>query len=318
VTYVLTVTLNPALDLSSATPRVVPGHKLRCATPQVDPGGGGVNVARAIVKLGGDARAFVALGGVTGGRVDSLLRAEGLDLLPFAALGETRQSLSVTDQATGEQYRFVLPGPDWDAAECTAVLDALAEAVPVGALGVISGRQPPGLPDDFPLLLVARLAAQGARVIADTSGPAMTVLAAGGGGAPVFLLRQDGEEAALLSGRRITTIPELADLAASLVARGAAQNVMLSLGGEGSVLAGADLPARYHCRPPPTRVVSAVGAGDSFLGGVSLALARDVPLPQALCHGTAAACAAVLTSGTELCTKADFDRILPQCTLGEI
>jgi 6-phosphofructokinase 2 len=73
---ILTVTLNPALDLETRTAALVPGHKLRCAPPRVDPGGGGINVARAIHVLGGEARAAVAVGGPVGaGLVDRMTAA---------------------------------------------------------------------------------------------------------------------------------------------------------------------------------------------------------------------------------------------------
>ena len=110
---VLTVTLNPALDLSTSTDEVVPELKLRCEAPDIDPGGGGINVSRAIANMGGRSRALVALGGATGTRLCDLLHQTGLPVLRLNAPGETRQSLSVIDRSDGAQFRFVLPGPEW-------------------------------------------------------------------------------------------------------------------------------------------------------------------------------------------------------------
>ena len=81
---ILTITLNPALDMSSAVAAVVPGDKLRCDAPVFDPGGGGINVARAVRLLGGSARAFVAVGGYRGEQLCDLLRVEGVPLVAFA------------------------------------------------------------------------------------------------------------------------------------------------------------------------------------------------------------------------------------------
>ena len=105
-TPVVTLTLNPALDLSSTVPQLIPDQKLRCSEPLLDPGGGGLNVSRAIAALGGESLALVALGGLTGDRLAGLIRAEGVPFLALTAPGETRQSLTVTEQSTGRQYRL--------------------------------------------------------------------------------------------------------------------------------------------------------------------------------------------------------------------
>ena len=108
---ILTITLNPAVDLETRTPELVPGDKLRCTPPRVDPGGGGINVARAIHVLGGQARAAVAVGGPVGTGLVERLRAAGHDVAPLPSPGETRQNLSVIEEDTGAQYRFIFPGP---------------------------------------------------------------------------------------------------------------------------------------------------------------------------------------------------------------
>src|SRR6476660_9435452 len=108
---VLTVTLNPALDLTTSVERLKPLRKLRCAAPRFHPGGGGVNVSRAIKELGGESRAFVAVGGQTGGQLRRLLDRAGLDVDYWPLSGETRTSFTVMDEAAKVPYRFLLPGP---------------------------------------------------------------------------------------------------------------------------------------------------------------------------------------------------------------
>ena len=122
---ILTITLNPALDVSASVPHVTAGAKLRCGPERYDPGGGGLNVARAIRFLGGDVRAFAALGGARGEHLKRLLEAEGIPLIPYPAPGETRESLAITDEAMGYQYRFSLPGPDWSESQLDGALAAL-------------------------------------------------------------------------------------------------------------------------------------------------------------------------------------------------
>ena len=114
---ILTLTLNPALDMATEVHEMTPGHKLRCSEPQLDPGGGGLNVSRAIKALGGDSLALVAIGGLTGDRLAGLIRGEGVTFLSILGPGETRQSLTVNEATTGKQFRFMLPGPVWGEAE---------------------------------------------------------------------------------------------------------------------------------------------------------------------------------------------------------
>lgn len=308
---ILTVTLNPALDLSTATDRVVAGPKLRCEAPVIEPGGGGVNVARAIRALGGAARAFVALGGRTGEMLRALAEDGGLEVEPFAVPGETRQSLAVTERASGGQFRFVLPGPAWDAGLAARARGAIAAAAGQGALVVLSGSQPPGVPEDFPVALAAGLAGRAAQLLVDTSGAPLRRLAAGGAG--LAALRIDEAEAEEIAGRPLATRAESLELAAALVARGTARIVVLARGEEGSVLAAEGL--RLACVPPRVPVASKVGAGDSFTAAFALALAQGLPAERALAHGTAAAAAAVMTPATGLCRREDFERLLPLCRI---
>ena len=143
-TPIVTLTLNPALDMSTEVPHLVPDEKLRCAEPVLDPGGGGLNVSRAVMALGGESLALVALGGLTGDRLAGLIRAEGVPFLALTAPGETRQSLTVTEKATGHQFRFMLPGPKWAEVDQERVFTLLRASARVGAYSVISGSQPPG------------------------------------------------------------------------------------------------------------------------------------------------------------------------------
>lgn len=310
MTQIVTLTLNPALDLGARTEKVVPGPKLRLSAPEAEPGGGGVNVSRAIAKLGGASVTVVSLGGPTGERLAQLLTDEGLDLRPIPAPGETRFSLAVTEDS-GAQYRFVLPGPDWDEGTLGAAVGAVDEIAAPDALVVISGSQPPGAPAGFVTEFVRALGPR-RRVIADTSGPALVELAAGTSPAPC-VLRMDSAEAEALAGHPLPLRTDTADFAERLRAGGAAEMVVVARGADGNILAGPD--GRCHVTAANEAVVSAIGAGDSFVGGMVLALAAGLAPDEALRHGAAAASAAVVTPGTELCRREDFDAFLPRCVL---
>ena len=140
---ILTVTLNPAVDRSISVERVLPEEKLRCESPVTEAGGGGIYVARAIGAMGGIARAFVAISGFQGQRYLERLRTEPLIPEVFHTHGETRQSFAVIDRTTGEQYRFVTPGPTWTPQQATDVLGAIRHCTPQKGYVVLSGSQPP-------------------------------------------------------------------------------------------------------------------------------------------------------------------------------
>jgi 6-phosphofructokinase 2 len=312
---ILTVTLNPTVDFATTTEVVDPDRKLRCARPDTDPGGGGINVSRTITILGGHSTAFVAVGGPMGDKLVHLLAEAGIGLAPFPSPGETRQSFSVLENSSGKQYRFVMPGPTWPAKSVTAALARIARAAPRGGYVVLSGSQPPGVPDDFPAHLAARIKRAGARLILDTSGKALHHLLAAHS-APAHVLRMDGEEAEELAGHALPDRADSADFAQSLVMRRVADIVIVARGADGSVLASAE--GRWHAAAAKVPVLSKVGAGDSLVGAFTLALSRGDRPERALQIGAAAASSAVATAATQLCRAADVRRLTPLCTLSRV
>ncbi|MEO6300351.1 MAG: 1-phosphofructokinase family hexose kinase, partial [Paracoccaceae bacterium] len=281
-TPIVTLTLNPALDMSSEVASLIPDQKLRCSEPLLDPGGGGLNVSRAIAAIGGESLALVALGGLTGDRLAGLIRAEDVPFLALTAPGETRQSLTVTEGTTGRQYRFMLPGPTWSDLDQERVFTLLRASARPGAFGVISGSQPPGVPLDFPARLARAM--PGLNVVLDTSGPALKEAVAH----PIpglAILRMDGDEAETLAGTALISRSDSADFAQSLVDRGVARRVIVARGADGSVLV--DKDHRIFAKAAKVKVKSTVGAGDSFVAGLVLALARNETPEAALALGTA-------------------------------
>lgn len=310
---ILTLTLNPALDMATEVPELIPGHKLRCSEPLLDPGGGGLNVSRAIKALGGDSLALVAIGGLTGDRLAGLIRAEGVTFLAILGPGETRQSLTVNETKTGKQYRFMLPGPTWGVAERARVFTLLGATARPGGYSVVSGSQPPGVPVDFPAQLAASM--PDTRVVLDTSGATLTAAVRH----PIpglEVLRMDGPEGEDLAARPLPTLADTAEFAQSLVRLGVAKTVIVARGAEGNVLADAD--SRLFARAARVQVRSTVGAGDSFVAAFVLSRARGKSNAEALAMGSAAASAAVTTDATQLCRPEDVMRLLPECAVNEV
>ncbi len=312
---ILTITLNPTVDYATTAPHVVTERKLRCSDPRVDPGGGGINVARAIRQLGGQATALVAIGGATGAHLLQLLALEGVPTVAFQGPGETRQSFTVTDTETQEQYRFVMPGPSWEDVDVSRGLVSIDQATGRGTLVVLSGSQPPGVAKEFPTILAEHICGRGARLFVDTSGPALMNLVQ----APhesIYVLRMDGAEAEELAGHPLPRISDTAAFARKLVEHGVATNVVVARGADGSVLSNTD--GSWHCVGPEVEVVSKVGAGDSFVGAFTLSAARGEPLKDCLIRGVAAASAAVTTEATRLCDREYVDRLVADCNISKL
>lgn len=304
MTRIVTLTMNTALDASTAVDRVEPDHKLRCEAPQFHPGGGGINVARVLHRLGADVLALHASGGLTGRRLCELLAGEQLPYLCVPIAAETRESLNVHERSSGRDWRFVLPGPTLAEAECQACLDHLAALPGPPRYVVASGSLPPGAPPDFYAQVARAARARGAQVVVDSSGAALA--AALQEGMHVFKpsLRELRESTQLA----LHTLQEQRDACARLVAEGRAEMVALTLGAEGALLV--DAQGAWHAPALQVQVASTIGAGDSFLAGLLWALDRDLPRAEALRWATACGGAALLSHGTALSRREDVERLL--------
>jgi 6-phosphofructokinase 2 len=292
---ILTVTVNPALDLSTHLGRLAPQIKLRCGPPRLDAGGGGVNVSRVVRELGGDSTAFVALGGATGAQLKAMLAAQGLRIAAFEVPGETRTSFTVMEDETARHYRFVLPGPPQHPALAEAMRTAIVGMIPAEAIVVLSGSLLPGLPTGFYADLSIAARERGATVMLDSHGQELREALAGRPG----ILRLNHIEAAELLGAALH-----GDAAAScrlLLERDVADMVLVAQGSDGTAIGTRQEIHWVH--PPKVEVNSSVGAGDSFVGAFVLALARGADSLEACRLGTAAAASAVLAEGTGLCQR---------------
>ncbi|WP_248305597.1 1-phosphofructokinase family hexose kinase [Agromyces sp. H66] len=301
---IVTLTMNPALDVSSSTEEVVPEHKLRCGPTRFDPGGGGVNVSRAIRNLGGSSIAICPLGGPTGQAYRGFLEQEGVVARILGVAGNTRESFTVDELSTGDQFRFVLQGPTLREPEWRACLSVVGDQLPVGGYLVASGSLPPGVPDDFYALLARICGEHDVRIVVDASGPALEAALAEG----VFLIKPSLRELAELVGAGDTLDEaEQVEAARSIVASGRAEIVALSLGGAGAVLATAEGVLRLPT--PRVEVRSTVGAGDAFLAGLIMRLAEGRTVTEAFRTAVAAGSATAMREATGLCLPEDVARL---------
>ncbi len=302
---ILTVTLNPAIDLATATGKLIPHTKLRCAEPRYGAGGGGINVSRAIAKLGGRSTPFAAIGGATGAMFKAMLEAEGHRPIWFEVPGITRQNVTVLEEASNDQFRFVFPGPVWDHALGERALSVLGELARSMRFIVGSGSLPPGVPDDFYDRLGAISEAVGARFILDTSGGALTEARHGSGHRP-YLWIMDNAEASQLAGRPLPSMEALERFALELREQRPACVIIMTFA-DGGAIAVSD-EGLFKGFPPKVHVVSKIGAGDSFVAGLVIKLAEGWPVADACAYAMAAAASAVGQPATALSDAEETER----------
>jgi 6-phosphofructokinase 2 len=303
---IVTLTINPSIDQSCTIDSMTPDRKLNCRDVRFEPGGGGINVSRAIRELQGESTAIYASGGANGRRLQGLLEAEDIVRQdPIEIENETRINLMVYEDSSGEQFRLGMPGPEVQEAEYNACLDAIGQ-LDEGTHVVASGSLPPGVPDQF-YAQVARAAAKaGCRCIVDSRGKPLKEAAKAG----IYLLKPNHREFQSIVGTEIEDEQQQEAEARNLIERGTCEVLVLSLGAGGVLLVTKDLALRV--RSPSVPIRSKVGAGDSMVAGIVLGLARDMNVPESAYHGVAAGAAAVMTPGSELCRKADTDRLFNQ------
>lgn len=303
---IVTLTMNPAIDKSTSTDNVMPEHKIRCDPPSFEPGGGGINVSRAIKKLGGESLLLYTSGGMAGQRLHDLLEQEGISQQKLPIEGMTRENFIVFEKSTEQQYRFGMPGPELTEKEWENCLRELASLGPAPDYLVASGSLPPGVPTDF-YARVARIGKEiGSKVIVDSSGDALKLALEEG----IYLIKPNIREFSSLLDQEKIGESEILDRGKEIVRACKCEIIVVSLGAGGALLLSDELVERMV--PPAVPISSKVGAGDSMVAGIVLALSRGRTLREAVLYGLAAGSAAVMTPGTELCRKEDTERLFSQ------
>ncbi len=301
---IYTLTLSPSLDSATMTPQIYPEGKLRCSVPVFEPGGGGINVARAITHLGGKATAIFPAGGATGEHLVALLADEQVAVDTVDARDWTRQNLHVHVESSGEQYRFVMPGAKLSDDEFRQ-LEEKVLTIESGSLLVISGSLPPGIETEKLTALVQAVLQRGIRCIVDSSGEALKAALEPG---QLELVKPNQKELSALVNRELNQPDDVRTAAEELVRTGKAHRVVVSLGPQGALAV--DKTGCVQVVPPPMKSQSTVGAGDSMVGAMVLKLAQGASLLEMARYGVAAGSAATINQGTRLCSLADTQKIV--------
>jgi len=302
---IVTLTINPAVDVSTSVNKMVPFTKMRCAQALRDPGGGGINVARVLKRLGVEATAIYPAGGATGQLLASLIEREGVRSIVIPTTNDTREDITIFDETTREQFRLVFPGAPLSDIEWRECLGSIARITPQPAFVIASGSVPAGVPHDF-FGRVAQASKAPSKIIVDTSGPFLKAALEAG----VYLIKPNLREFQELAGFISADEATLIEAGRRLFDRYRIEVIALSMGPAGALLITRDMALRANGLP--IHPISVSGAGDSFLGAMVWSLVKGDSLETALRYGVAGGSAALLNPGTELCRPVDVHRLASQ------
>ncbi|CAN5678107.1 6-phosphofructokinase II [soil metagenome] len=298
---ILTITLNPCIDKSSVVEKIKPESKLRCTDVLHEPGGGGINVSKALQKLDVKSIALFPAGGHNGSMLEGLLTKSNIDFQAVDTKVETRENWIMLETSTNDQYRFTFPGQPVEQEAVETLIDTIRSFAPTYV--VASGSLPPGLPDHFYGLIVKTANAVGAKCIVDTSGPALQAIK----GKHAFLIKPNISELSKMLAVEELKTNEVADAAQQAVRDGFAEILVVSMGPDGAWLVSDD--RRYFAAAPPVEKRSTVGAGDSMVAGITYQLQKGGTLRQALQFGIACGSAATMNHGSQLFKSEDAFRL---------
>ena len=296
---IVTITINPAVDKSTTLEKLIPEKKMRCSDLLIEAGGGGINVSKAIKKLGGESLALLPSGGVNGKLLEQILQNEAIPFKAIPVESETRESFSATELSTNAQYRFVMPGGKLNSKEIESWFSAISTLNPTPSIIVASGSLPPGVPEDFFARLAVISKQQGIKLIVDTSGKPLHLAAQEG----VYLLKPNLSELCSLVNKDYLQMNEVDEAAKQVIRNGHCEVIVVSMGPAGAMLVTKDIHEKI---PAPTvKKLSTVGAGDSMVGGMAFMLEQQKPLLEMVRFGVACGTAATMNAGTQLFKKED-------------
>ena len=299
---IYTLTLNPAYDIHAATPHFLPCRENLAAVTSRDAGGKGVNISRALHNGGTENTAVIVLGKENGGEFKENLAAFGLNCLYFEMEGRIRENLTLHCEKTGET-RISFAGFSVNESILNAVEDAIQ--VDEETFVTYTGRTPAGISGESVKAFLKRLQAKGAKVVIDSKSFTLEDLFE----MRPWLIKPNQEEIAEYFGCEIRTLEEAAEKAKLLHERGVV-NAMISLGGDGALLACSE--GVFTVKAPKIQPVSTIGAGDSSIAGFLAAAAEGKCAMECLKTAVAYGTAACLTSGTLPPEREDIRVILSQ------
>ncbi len=302
---IVTVTPNPAVDQTVRVHRLEIDAVNRFFAPQLDASGKGVNVSRMVHRLGWPTLALGFLAGEIGLLIEKSLDDEGVPHHFVRVPGQTRLNMTVVDETTDSATQLLGPGPMIEREHLAQLDDLLRSRLPAARILVLAGNLPPGAPDDIYATYVRLARARDVQTIVDADNEALRLAVA----AKPSFIKPNLAEAERLLGRKLPDLTAVAAGARELAARGIA-TVVISMGARGAI--GTQGERAWLAVPPEVERQSTVGAGDSFVAGLAVALTSGNDIVEGLRHGTAAGAATAMTLGTAQGTAEAIRAILPR------
>lgn len=307
---VVTITLNPSVDYTMRVGHLEPEEKLRTTVEETEPGGGGIQVARGLRRLGTEVEAIVTVGGATGRSLFALLEKEGLNIRPVWVKADTRPAFTLFVEDEGHNYRLIAQAQPLAEYEYEPTLARLREIERLPPYVVLSGSFPPGVPPGFLRDIASVTAERGSNLLVDTSGDALRAAV----DAHVAVLKPSKEELASLVGVDPADPDFDVRAAAREVVGEGVGAVVVSLGPEGAYVMERD-GAEALLGAPPVEVLSTVGAGDSMVAGLVAGLSRGLQIVGAARLAVACGSGTCRHPGSQLFTTDDLNELLPQVTV---
>ncbi|QOY60970.1 1-phosphofructokinase family hexose kinase [Thermophilibacter immobilis] len=287
-----TVTLNTSVDKAyQLAGPLVDGTVMRVATCIDNAGGKGLNAARAVATCGEKVVATGFAGGNNGRLLCELLDADGIEHDFVNVASETRCCVNVLEP-DGRSTEFLEPGRPVAQTDMRAIRRRVAHIAGEADVVTIDGSVPEGAGEDTYRELVAIVRAAGVPVILDTSG---SLLVRSLESRPT-MIKPNADEIAAILGRRPSSIDEVIGAAREVHERYGIERVVVSLGGEGSVMACGE--GTFHGHAPKIEVVNPVGSGDTMVGAMAVAMARRMSVTDQLAYAISCASANCLTAST--------------------
>ncbi|MFT4152921.1 1-phosphofructokinase family hexose kinase [Parafilimonas sp.] len=300
---IATITINPALDKSASVEKIMPEKKLRCSPVSIEAGGGGINVSKAIQKLGGKSLAVFPVGGTNGEVLRKLLDKEGIVYKNLPVASETREAITIQETSSNAQYRFVMPGQGLTETDIENFLRLIQSLNPFPDIMVASGSLQPGVPDNF-FASLSKLAKQkDIKFFADTSGEPLRLAVQEG----VYLLKPNLSELCSLAGKSYLELSEVDEAAKHLISSGRCEVIVVSMGPAGAMLVTKDRLEKIAA--PTVKKRTTVGTGDSMVAGMAWMLEQGKSLSEMVRFGVACGTAATMNAGTQLFKKEDVYKL---------
>ena len=301
---ILCITPNPAIDRTLIVPNLVSGKVHRAERVLVAAGGKGLNVARAIRTLGGEPICMGFVGGHSGRLLADLAQSAGLNTSWTWINSETRTCTILVAQ-NGDATLINEPGVPVSKSDWARLQADIQENIAFAGMVCISGSLPLNSTVDDLHRLLETLMSSGKQIWVDTSGIALDALLS----YPGISIKVNGDEISKSIGFEVNDAPSAQRALMILIERGLTACV-ITLGAGGALLA--TRVGRWYARAPSMRVVSTVGSGDSFLGGLLNALDTGRDWPEVLCHAIAAGTANALSVGGGKFTLHEFEDMQEQ------